>query len=273
MFVRRPGPAVMLTVWSVLAVTLIVLDARFNTLAWLRSAVSTLFYPVQTAIRAPFEFAAEVSAFLVRHEEIKEENERLKANQLLQSAKLASFNALQAENDELRRQQSLRMLDTYQSQPAEILSTPRDPFSRRIMLDRGENAGVMPGQPVVDSKGLVGQVTRVFPWSSEVTLISDREQAVPAQVQRTGQRVLVFGGSGQMEVRYLPSHTDVVEGDVLVTSGIDRIYPPGLAVAKVISVKHPADNPYARVGCQPIGGVEKSRVLLVLKQTSSRITP
>lgn len=269
MFTRRPGQAVWLAVWSALSVFLIVMDARLNTLDWLRAGFSTLFYPVQQAARAPFDLGADVTGFLVRHQDLVRENDALRAAHLRNGALQARLASLQAENNELRRQFALRQVTDYQPTPAEILSTPRDPFSRRVMLDRGANTGIQPGQPVVDGLGLVGQVTRVFPFSSEVTLISDRNQAVPAQIQRTGQRVLVFGGGAEMEVRYLPTHTDIQQGDVLVTSGIDRIYPAGLAVARVNRVLRPADKPYANVSCLPVAGVEKSRVLMVLRQAGA----
>lgn len=271
MFTRRPGQAVLLAIWSALSIFLIVMDARLNTLNWLRSGVSTLFYPLQIAARAPFQLGAEINDFLVQHHELQRENAALRTRQLRNGAQLSRIHALQAENDELRRQLGLRQTATYEAASAEILSTPRDPFSRRVMLDRGTNAGIQPGFPVVDGLGLVGQVTRVFPVSSEVTLIADRNQAVPAQIQRTSQRVLVYGGGAGMEVRYLPTHTDIQPGDVLVTSGIDRVYPAGLAVARVTKVMRPVDNPYARVSCLPVAGVEKSRVLMVLKQSGTPV--
>lgn len=265
MFTRRPGPAARLAFWAALAVALIVLDARFSALGWLRAGVIAGFYPVQVALRAPFEFGAEVSGFLTRHRALQNDNASLLASRREANARIARVHSLQAENDELRRLMTLRQTMGFTSVVAEILSTPRDPFSQRVILDKGANAGIEPGQPVVDGLGLVGQVTRVYALSTEVTLISDRAQAVPAQIQRTGQRVLVFGGGAGMEVRYLPTHTDIQQGDVLLTSGIDRIYPPGLAVAKVSRVLRPADSPYARVSCLPIAGVEKSRALMVLK--------
>jgi rod shape-determining protein MreC len=265
MFARGLGPAARLALWALLALVLIVLDARFSALGWLRAGVVTVFYPVQLAVRAPFDFAAEVSGFLVRHRTLQNENAALFENRRQASVQSARIHSLQSENDELRRLLGLRQAVGFGTVSAEILSTPRDPFSQRVMLDKGGNAGIEAGQPVVDGMGLVGQVTRVFALNSEVTLISDRSQAVPAQIQRTGQRVLVFGGGAGMDVRYLPTHTDIQQGDILVTSGIDRIYPAGLAVARVVKVQRPADSPYARVSCLPIAGVDKSRMLMVLR--------
>lgn len=265
MFTRAPGPAARLALWSVLALTLIVLDARFNAMGWLRAGVVAVFYPAQIAVRAPFGFAAEVSGFLVRHRVLQNENDALRENNQRASAQLARMDSLRAENDELRRLIVLRQMTGFDSVAAEILRTPRDPFSQRVVLDKGGNAGIQAGQPVVDGMGLVGQVTRAYAFSSEVTLVTDRGHAVPVQIQRTGQRVLVFGGGSSMEVRYLPTHTDIQPGDILVTSGIDRVYPAGLVVAKVTRVQRPSDTPYARVSCLPMAGVEKSRVLIVLK--------
>jgi rod shape-determining protein MreC len=265
MFTRTPGPAARLAMWSALAIALIVLDARFSALGWLRAGVVTVFYPAQLAVRAPFDFAAEVSGFLVRHRTLQNENAALRASRQQDGARIARLDSLQAENEELRRLVDLRQTMAFGSVAAEILSTPRDPFSQRAILDKGANAGIAAGQPVVDGMGLVGQITRAYAFSSEATLVTDRGQAVPAQIQRTGQRVLVFGGGSGMEVRYLPTHTDIQPGDILVTSGIDRVYPAGLAVAKVTRVLRPADSPYARVSCLPMAGVDESRVLMVLK--------
>lgn len=265
MFARAPGPAARLALWSMLAVALIVLDARFSALGWLRAGVVTIFYPAQMAVRAPFDFAAEVSGFLVRHRMLQTENAALRESRQQAGAQSARTRTLQAENDELRRLLGLRQSAGYAAVAAQIMNVPRDPFSQRVLLDKGGDAGIEAGQPVVDGTGLVGQVTRAYALSSEVTLITDRSQAVPAQIQRTGQRVLVFGGGPGMEVRYLPTHTDIQQGDILETSGIDRIYPAGLAVARVTRVLRPADSPYARVSCLPIAGVDRSRMLLVLK--------
>ena len=273
MFTRAPGPAARLALWSALAVTLIVLDARFNAMDWLRAGVVAVFYPAQLAVRAPFDFASEVSGFLVRHRTLQHENAALREDGQLAGARLARLDFLRAENEELRRLLDLRQAAGFGSVAAEILSTPRDPFSQRLMLDKGGNAGIAAGQPVVDGTGLIGQVTGVYPFSSEVTLVTDRGHAVPVQIQRTGQRVLVFGAGAGMEVRYLPTHTDIQPGDILVTSGIDRIYPSGLAVARVARVERPIDNPYARVSCLPVAGVDRSRMLLVLKTRNAPEKP
>lgn len=270
MFVRRPGLAAQLLLWVVLALALIVFDARFQALGWLRGGIAGVLYPLQVAVRAPFDFAIDAAEFFTRHVDLKNENRALREKQVRDDALLERINALQAENAELRRLAGLRPTPSHQPLSAEILNMPRDPFSRRVVLDKGANAGFRAGMPVVDADGLAGQVTRVHAMSSEVTLITDGDLVVPAQIRRTGQRLLAFGAGDTMEVRYLPAATDIRPGDVLETSGIDRVYPPGLAVATVLRVQRRGDQPYVRVIAQPAAGVEKSRILLVLKMEAAR---
>jgi rod shape-determining protein MreC len=148
---------------------------------------------------------------------------------------------------------------------AEVIYTARDPFARRVIIDRGQRDGVESGLPVIDGKGVVGQVTRIFPLQAEVTLLTDREQAVPVKIVRTGQRAVMFGaGSGQLELRYLAANADVEPGDMIVTSGLDGTYVPDLPVAKVLKVDRDDARGFARFVCQPVAGIEKSGAVLVL---------
>jgi len=113
--------------------------------------------------------------------------------------------------------------------------------------------------------GVVGQVTRVFPFSAEVTLITDKDQAVPVQIVRNGMRSVAFGlGNGQLELKYMPANADVQPGDVLVTSGLDGIYLPGFPVARVINVERDSAYSFARIYCAPIAAVENFGEVMVL---------
>ena len=148
---------------------------------------------------------------------------------------------------------------------AALLYQGHDWFAQRLTLDQGAGAGLRSGLPVVDADGLVGQVTRVYPGSSEVTLVSSTEQLTPVFVERTGQRGLAAGiGHGQMELRYMPAQTDLRPGDRLLTSGIDRVYPAGIPVARVTRVSRSQSGPYLRVECMPLAGLDRSRAVLVL---------
>jgi rod shape-determining protein MreC len=154
---------------------------------------------------------------------------------------------------------------------AEILRIPRDPFNRKVILDKGSQSGIQPGQVVVDDVGVVGQITRNYPWLSEVTLITDKDHSVPVQVVRNGLRSVVSGTGkdGTLELRYLAMNTDIQEGDMLVTSGIDGVYPPGLPVAVVSKIERNPTYVFAQVTCTPAAGVGYHRQLLIL----SLLTP
>jgi rod shape-determining protein MreC len=154
----------------------------------------------------------------------------------------------------------------------EILYDARDPSTRRIVLDRGTRNGVQPGLPVIDNAGVIGQVTRVFPFTSEVTLLTDREQAIPVQVLRSGLRSIAYGRgrSGQLDLRFVAPDADIQVGDVIVTSGLDGMYPAGLAVAKVVQVEKVAAGAFGRVVCQPLGGVDRNRQLLIVMSGAVR---
>jgi len=155
---------------------------------------------------------------------------------------------------------------TTQSIPAEVQYGMRDPFTQKVVIGRGSQQGVQNGSPVVSEDGMVGQVTRVFPMQSEVTLLTDKDQAVPVEVVRTGLRSIVYGtpAGDTLELRFVPISADVVAGDELVTSGLDGVYPQGLPVAKVVRVDKQADTAFARVVCAPVAAVRGARDVLVL---------
>jgi len=151
-----------------------------------------------------------------------------------------------------------------------VLHVPRDPFNRKVLLDKGSQSGIQPGQVVVDDAGVVGQVTRNYPWVSEVTLLTDKDHSVPVQVVRSGLRSVIsgMGKDGMLELRYLAVNTDIVEGDMLTTSGIDGVYPPGLPVAVVSKIERNPTYIFARVTCTPVSGVGHNRQLLILSLLS-----
>lgn len=264
-FARRLGPTARLLVWLLVGVTCVVVDARYHALDWLRSGFSILLQPVREATRAPSEVATEISGFFVRHRLLQKERDALMAERALLQVRLNEMQDQARENAELRSVLQLQTRPGQQVVHAALLYKGHDWFAQRIMLDQGAAAGLRSGLPVVNAAGLVGQVNRVYPGSSEVTLVSSPEQLTPVFVERTGQRGLAAGsGHGQMELRYLPVQTDIREGDRLLTSGIDRLYPSGIPVARVGRVSRSQSSPYLRVDCLPLAGIERSRAVLVL---------
>jgi len=266
MFARGLKPSTRLVLWILLSAGLAVADVRLGALDIVRSGLSQLLLPLQRAVMVPFDVAHEISGFLVRHRELQQQrdallDERVQLNRALHAARDA-----QRANVELRALLKLAGEKDRSAVAAHILYQGQDWFSRRMVIDRGATAGVAPGAPVIDAQGLIGQVTRVYPTSSEVTLVTHADQLTPVIVERTGQRALVAGGSevDQLELRFVPAHTDLKPGDILLTSGIDKVYPPGLPVARVLRISTPQASPYARVECVPLGGVNRARLLLVL---------
>ncbi len=264
LFARSIGPGIRLAIWTAISILTIVLDARFNSLSMLRNGLASLLHPLQTVVRLPVEVAAEVSGYLVRHRTIQQENEALHAEHVHDAAELHHLADLEAENARMRSLLEARAKTKIRTVAAEIWTIARDPFSRRAVLDKGTQAGIAAGQPVVDAQGLMGQVARAYPYSSDVVMVTDPDQVVPAYVQRTGKRVLAFGTGYGLEIRYQPAAVDIQRGDVLLTSGIDHVYPEGLPLARVGKVVRPSSNPYAKVYCVPMADVEGSRMLMVL---------
>ena len=255
-----------LAFFSLLAAALIIIDAQVNALDAIRNGVEILLYPVQRVLLWPRDLALDVGGYFSTIGGLGEENARLRrlAVEQAQQAQLAA--QLQRENDQLRQLAGLRQRVTAPSQVVVALYESRDAFSRKLVIDRGSRDGMRSGGPVLDEAGVVGQVTRVFPFTSEVTLLTDKEQSLPVQIVRNGLRAIAFGGQepATLELRFLPANADVQNGDSVVTSGLDGIYPAGLPVATVLHVDRDVKDQFARVVLKPVAGMSQSRMLLVL---------
>lgn len=268
-FKRGPAPLARLVFFLTLAVLLMVADLRFKTLEPARVAVATLLWPLQKAVMLPVEGAGEAGSYLADLARLKRENEALRQRQLAQAHLLLRQTHLENENRRLRALLDMGDRLDVPTRSAEILYAARDPFSRRIIIDRGLTHDIEAGQPVIDDVGVIGQVTRAFPLTSEVTLLTDKNQSIPVQVVRNGQRAILAGaGGGVLEIKFLPANADVQPGDTLVTSGLDGVYPPGLPVARVTSIDRDNSFSFARIECAPLAGVERQGQVLVLGRRS-----
>jgi len=268
-FNRGPSPAVRLVFFAVLSLLLLFVDARYRYLESARSALSVLVSPIQRLANLPGELWDQAGGFFITQSaqhRLMEENEALRRQHQSDAAQLLQLQALQLESQQFRNLNALPQRSEFATQLVEIVYAERDVFKRRVLVSKGADAGVMIGQVVMDDTGIVGQVTRVYPWLSEVTLITEKDHAVPAQVLRNGLRAIVFGAgdTSQLSLRYMPVGADIQDGDILVTSGIDGIYPPGIPVAQVVKIERDPAYPFARITCLPVAGVDKHRHLLVL---------
>lgn len=265
-FKRGPAPLALLSFYTALSLSLLVLDTRFHTLELLRQAVSLLTHPLQQVAHAPVQILSNAAQYFSSVTDLQQENARLKHANLEEAEILLRTQQLEVENQRLRRLLSVKERQQARGQVAQIIYAARDPFARRVVIDKGQHEKVIAGQPVIDDFGIVGQVTRVFPFVSEVTLITDKDQAVPVQIVRNGLRSVVFGlGNGQLELRFMPANADVQNGDLLVTSGLDGIFLPGFPVAKVVHIERDTAFSFARIHCVPVAGVENFGEVMVLE--------
>lgn len=265
-FNRGPSPVVRLVFFSLLSLLLLFIDARYQYLESTRSLLSTLIYPLQRLAAVPPMLWRETNDFFTTQSRLSRDNEQLHAQHALDATQLLQLQGLQTENTHLRSLLEMRQRLDLPMQLAEVLYSERDPSRRNLLVNLGSHANVQTGQAVLDNVGVIGQVTRVYPLLSEVTLITDKDHEVPVQVLRTGLRVILFGSgnSNELVLRYTPVTADIQEGDLLVTSGIDGTYPPRLPVAKVNHVERDPAYPFAHVMCTPIAGVNNQHWLFIL---------
>ena len=253
-----------LAFFSFLAIALIVVDSRVQALETLRIGVGFVLYPVQRLLLMPRDGLAAVGEYFTTMGRLVQENDRLRRESVEQAQRMQQAAALASENAQLHRLLGASERSGAPTLLARVLYESRDPFSRKLVLDQGQQAGVRAGQPVIDDRGVVGQITRVFPLTSELTLLTDRDQSIAVQLLRNGLRGVVFGDGHALELRFMATNADIQEGDQAVTSGIDSVYPPGLPVGTVTGVQRADKERFARVELRPAAGVGERIHVLVL---------
>lgn len=271
LFKQGASARVKVVFFALIAIVLLVVDARMRSLGLIRQVVGAALYPAQMVALLPRDAAYRVGDYFSSVSALQTEVSDLKRQQVANAQLLQQSQQLMAENTQLRKLSGMRERLPVKSVISEILYDTRDPFTRKIVLDRGTTHGVALGQPVIDAAGIVGQITRVFPFTSEVTLLTDKDQAIPVQVLRNGLRSVAYGRgqSGILDLRFMAANADIQKGDVLVTSGIDGIYPPGLSVAKVVLVENKSTDAFDHVVCQPLAGIDNNKQLLILLADAS----
>lgn len=265
----RQGPTAFskLAVCAAAAIALMVADTRFALTPPLRSALATVIAPLQRLLLAPVDSWEQLTDRL-RGAEAAMAAEAQARQQLSQQALvLARTLTLKQENEELRKLLGLRDSLPVSTVAAQVLYEQRDLYSRRVVIDRGRADGLAPGAPVIDERGVLGQLQRVHGSSSELTLLSDRESSIPVVNERTKAMHVAYGGQRPwgLELRFVAANADIQVGDVLRTSGLDGVYPPGLPVARVAEVDRRAQTSFARVAAQPYALADRARQVLVLR--------
>jgi rod shape-determining protein MreC len=258
-----------MTVFACISIALLLVDSQMRTLGTVRQVVGTVLHPLQMVALLPRDAMYGAGDYFSSLAEMKKQVDELKRQQIADAQALQQAQLRTAENNQLRRLMGAREQVPTKSMLAEVLYDARDASSRKIILDRGSNSDVALGLPVIDNQGVVGQVTRVFPFTSEVTLLTDKDQAIPVQLLRNGLRSVAYGRGkiGSLELRFTAPNADIKVGDIVVTSGLDGVYPAGLAVARVTQVDSNASGAFGGVICQPLAGIQNNRQLLILMGT------
>lgn len=273
----RQGPSALskLVFFSALAIFLMVADTRMQVAKPLRQALAVALLPLQRAVAVPVEILTGGSDYLRGLSAAREGERHAQQKSAALAERASRVEQLAAENARLRALLELRPALAVRATPAELLYEAADPYSRKVFIDRGLTQGVKPGSPVVGESGVLGQVTQVYPLTSEVTLLSDKDAAIPVLNTRTQQRSAAFGAgrSGGMELRFLSGNADVKVGDVLHTSGLDGVYPPGLPVARVTAVERRVESGFARIELEPAAGPDGVRHVLVLEPVGLQLPP
>jgi rod shape-determining protein MreC len=273
----RQGPSALskLAFFAALAVFMMVADARFKLAEPVRTTLAVLLLPAQRALAVPIEMWEGGGEYLGGLRNALARERAAQARQAAQAERALRTEQLAQENARLRALLELRPAIAVRSQPAEVLYEAADPYSRKVFIDRGTAQGVVLGAPVINENGVLGQVTHAYALTAEVTLLADKDAAIPVLNTRTQQRGAAFGGSGGggMELRYTSANADVQVGDLLQTGGLDGVYPPGLPVARVVNVERRVESGFARIVLTPAANPDGVRHVLVLEPLQAQLPP
>lgn len=276
-FKQGPSALSKLVVFSALALLLMVTDTRFKVGAPLRTAMAVALYPLQWLVMQPLDAISGVGHYFQSLHRAQASEAQALERLASQAGRSLQVEQLTMENQRLRELFTMRERVTTQTIGAQVLYDTADPYTRKVVIDRGQTHGILPGSPVIDDSGVLGQVTRVYPLVSEVTLLVDRDQAIPVLNVRTGARGVAYGqpsasGDG-LELRYTLANADIESGDLLTTSGVDGVYPPGLPVARVREVERRAESSFTRIGCEPMARVSGALHVMVLTPVDASLPP
>ena len=276
-FKQGPSALSKLVVCGALALFLMVADQRFDVMQPVRTALATMLYPLQWTVMQPVNLVRGAGRYMTSLHAAQQGEAQARAQLAVQAERSQQVELLTLENQRLRALLDMHERLQTHSMGAQVLYDAADPYSRKVMIDQGLTHGVEAGSPVIDDQGVLGQVTRVYPLVSEVTLLVDHDQIIPVLNARTGARYVAFGQPGEkgdgLELRYTLSSADIDEGDLLVTSGVDGVYPAGLPVARVTRVERRAESSFNRILCEPLARIDGVLQVLVLSPVDAQLPP
>ncbi len=249
-----------------------VADTRFSAATQFRSLLATALYPVQWLVSLPLMAIEHTAGYFQDAFTLQEAavRDRLRMTRLVERA--SQVEQLQIENSRLKQLLDLKLQAHPTSVPAQVLYDAADAFTRKVVVNKGLLHSINLGAPVFDEYGVIGQITRTHPATSEITLLTNRDHAIPVLNTRTGARSVAYGDpitlGGSLELRFMAANSDVLVGDLLTTSGVDGVYPPGIAVAHISKIERRADSAFAKIYCTPVGKVDSATHVLVVTVAS-----
>ncbi|WP_095119487.1 rod shape-determining protein MreC [Pseudomonas sp. Irchel s3f10] len=266
LFAKGPSLGVRLLVLAVLSVALMVVDARFDLLKPARKQASLVLMDAYWITDLPGRLWEGIASQFGSRTELIAENEKLKTENLLYQGRMQKLAALTEQNVRLRELLNSSALVNEKVEVAELIGMDPNPFTHRIIINKGERDGVVLGQPVLDARGLMGQVVELMPYTSRVLLLTDTTHSIPVQVNRNGLRAIASGTGNpeRLELRHVADTADIKEGDLLVSSGLGQRFPAGYPVATVKEVIHDSGQPFAIVRAVPTAALNRSRYLLLV---------
>jgi len=276
-FNQGTSPAHRLILVLCCSVALIFFDHKMASFETARGYLQSLVSPLQYMANAPKQMMTWASENIVIRQQLMEENQNFRENELFFHEQVMQLSIVRQENERLRSLLSSPVRGEIKKMFAEILSVDSDPYSHQVLINRGATDGVYEGQPVLDEKGIVGQILHVGVSSSRVILISDISHAIPVRIQRNGLR-LIASGSGQIDRlihNFVPHSADVKEGDLLVTSGLGGKYPEGYPVSRVVLVRADESREFATIYSEPVAQIDRLRYMLLLSkdETVKAVSP
>jgi len=274
LFSRGPSATIRMLLLVAASIALMTIDHRWNHLEVVRSALSTLLYPLQYTIDLPIRFYYWSDEVFTTQQDLLKKNREYEARHLENRVQLQKLDILEKENARLRKLLSATPKTTERLLIAEIIGVDVDPYRQLILLNRNSSQGVYIGQPVIDAQGVMGQIIHVGALSSTALLITDPSHAIPVQIDRNGLRTIAFGTGNinELVLRHLPHNADIQVGDTLITSGLGGHFPPNYPVATITTVERPAGERFARILATPLAQLNRSREVLLLWNNNTEKT-
>lgn len=272
LFKQGPSALSRLVLLIALSLFLMLADVRFKLVQPLRASIATALYPFQWLALQPVDLAQDLSAYLADLKLAQRRARLLQQELTQQHVRTGQLEHLELENSRLRQLLDLGQRLQTPAQAAQVLYDASDPFSHRVVLNKGALQHVLEGAPVMDAHGVLGQVTRVYPFTSEVSLLIERNFVIPVINTRTGARGLLYGETGaqdkMLELRYILPNADMKISDLLATSGADGVYPPGLPVARISQIDASQSSTFVRIQAQPLAQLQDIAYVMILQPVS-----